>query len=395
MILENFRLAIHSLTSNKMRTLLSLLGIVIGVASVITITSLGESASASVTSSIAQAGLENLTVSPRGGSREIRDNFTGELIEPILRFIPDIATVLPQSQTGVQIRSGDQTWQGTANAVPAEFASVMDYSPEAGGFFTQADEAARRSLVVLGSEVAEELFPEEDALGKRVRITGGGQIRTFEIIGVMEEKSAGFGVSYDSAVYIPYQTYAQRYTRSSQVGSLSIRIIPGADPLAVQADLEEFLDKILGEGNYRVLSPATIAQTASEVTGTLQLLLSGIAAISLLVGGIGIMNIMLVAVAERTREIGIRKAIGAAPGVIMGQFIIEAGVLTSLGGILGVGVGMGVSLAVSNTLGWAFMPNTGAIMLALGVSTAIGLFFGFYPAFRASRLDPIKALSYE
>lgn len=395
MILENFRLAIHSLTSNKMRTLLSLLGIVIGVASVITITSLGESASASVTSSIAQAGLENLTVSPRGGSREIRDNFTGELIEPILRFIPDIATVLPQSQTGVQIRSGDQTWQGTANAVPAEFASVMDYSPEAGGFFTQADEAARRSLVVLGSEVAEELFPEEDALGKRVRITGGGQTRTFEIIGVMEEKSAGFGVSYDSAVYIPYQTYAQRYTRSSQVGSLSIRIIPGADPLAVQADLEEFLDKILGEGNYRVLSPATIAQTASEVTGTLQLLLSGIAAISLLVGGIGIMNIMLVAVAERTREIGIRKAIGAAPGVIMGQFIIEAGVLTSLGGILGVGAGLGVSLAVSNTLGWAFMPNTGAIILALGVSTAIGLFFGFYPAFRASRLDPIKALSYE
>jgi ABC-type antimicrobial peptide transport system permease subunit len=395
MILENFRLAFSSLTSNKLRTLLSLLGIVIGVASVIAITSLGASATQSITNAIAAAGLETITVFPSGNSREVRDQFTEELGQALERFIPGVARVLPHHTQTVQLRAGTDTWRGNASAVLSDHATVLNYQLAQGRFISQEDLDGRRSVLVLGATVANDLFPESDPVGQRIRLIAGNQVRAFEIIGVMAEKSAGFGLNFDTSVYMPYTTFTQRFTRTTTVGSYIVRVRAGADPMAVSTGITDYLNTILGRNNFRVLSPATIAETATQVTGTLSIFLAGIAAISLLVGGIGIMNIMLVAVVERTREIGIRKALGARPNLILGQFLIEAGVLTSIGGFIGLGVGLGISNIATRFINYELVVDTSAVILALGVSTAIGIFFGLYPAFRASRLDPIKALSYE
>ena len=395
MIWENLKLALRSLTSNKLRTLLSLLGIVIGVASVIAITSLGSSASQSITRSIAAAGLETITIFPAGQSREVREQFTDELSEAIARFVPSIAAVLPQHSTQVQLRAGEETWSGSAAAVLPSYASVLDYETADGRFISDDDNDGRKSVLVLGADVAAELFPDSEPVGQRIRLVAGNQIRSFEVIGVMSEKSSGFGLNYDTSVFLPYNTYTQRYARTDTVGTYVLRVKSGEDPMAASEAVTKYLDVILGEDNFRLLSPATIAQTASQVTETLSVFLAGIAAISLLVGGIGIMNIMLVAVVERTREIGIRKALGARPNTILGQFLIEAAVLTTVGGVLGLGAGIGISSVVANAINYPLVVNLSAAGLALGVSTAIGIFFGLYPAFRASRLDPIKALSYE
>jgi ABC-type antimicrobial peptide transport system permease subunit len=395
MIWENVRLALRSLGANKLRTLLSLLGIVIGVASVIAITSLGASASQSITSSIASAGLETMTVFPSGQSREVREQFTEELAEAMTRFVPGISAVLSQHSTQVQLRAGVETWSGTASAVLPDYSLILDYQVAEGRFLSEEDNTTRRSVLVLGAEMAEELFPEGNAVGQRIRLVSGNQVRTFEVIGIMKEKSSGFGLNYDTSVYIPYNTYTQRFTRTTTVGSYVIRVQTGVDPMEVSDNVTEYLTSILGSNNFRVMSPATIAETMSQVTQTLSLFLAGIAAISLLVGGIGIMNIMLVAVVERTREIGIRKALGAQPNTILGQFLIEAGVLTSLGGLIGLGTGIGISAIVARVINYELIVNGGAAGLAVGVSAIIGIFFGLYPAFRGSRLDPIKALSYE
>ena len=395
MIWENFRLALSSLGANKLRTLLSLLGIVIGVASVIAITSLGASASQSITNSIAAAGLETITIFPSGSSREVRSQFSEELGEGIARFVPGISAVLPQHSVNVQLRIGSETWNGNASAVMAEYNRVLDYEVDEGRFFTPDDLENRRSVLILGADTASETFPDGNAIGQRVRLVAGNQTRSFEVIGIMKEKSSGFGLNYDTVVYMPYTTYTQRFTRTEVVGSYVIRVASGSDPMTVADETESYLDSILGDGNFRVLSPATIAETANQITGTLSIFLTGIAAISLLVGGIGIMNIMLVAVVERTREIGIRKALGARPGLILGQFLIEASVLTTIGGILGMGAGLGISAGVSHMINYELVINLPAAGLAVGVSTAIGIFFGLYPAFQASKLDPIQALSFE
>lgn len=395
MIFENMKLAFRSLGNNKLRTLLSLLGIVIGVASVIAITSLGSSASTSITESIASAGLETITVFPSGFNRQVRDQFTEVLAEAIVRFVPSIATVLPQHSTQVQIRTDGSSWNGSASAVLPAYADVLDYEVESGSFISEEDNEGRRSVLVLGSTVAQRLFPDQEAVGQRVRLVSGNQTRRFEVIGVMADKTSGFGLNYNTSVYIPYQTYAQRFVRTSTVGTYVLRVETGEDPMAAATAVEDYLDVIVGSDNYQLISPATIAETATQVTETLSIFLAGIAAISLLVGGIGIMNIMLVAVIERTREIGIRKALGAKPSTILGQFLIEAGVLTTFGGMFGVGAGLGIGKLVANVINYPLVINLPAAGLAVGVSTAIGIFFGLYPAYRASRLDPIKALSYE
>ena len=395
MIFENFRLALRSLTTNKLRTLLSLLGIVIGVASVIAITSLGASASQSITSAIAAAGLETMTVSPQGQSRTVRNQFTEELAQAIHRFVPGITAVLPAHNFSAQLRAGTNTWGGSASAVMPQHSPVLDFGVAMGRFINDDDLENRRSVLVLGASVAEELFPEGDGIGQRIRFISGNQVRTFEVVGIMAEKTSGFGLNYDTTVYIPYTTYTQRFTRTTVVGTYIIRVLPGYDPMEVSAQLTSYLNAILGERNFRVLSPATIAETASQVTSTLSIFLTGIAAISLLVGGIGIMNIMLVAVVERTREIGIRKALGARPLTILGQFLIEAAVLTTIGGFLGMAAGIGITSVVVRFIQYQFVLDMQAVNLAVGVSMGIGIFFGLYPAFRASKLDPIKALSYE
>jgi ABC-type antimicrobial peptide transport system permease subunit len=395
MVIENIRLALQSFISNKMRTLLSVLGIVIGVASVIAVTSLGNSATQSIQRQIAATGLESLTVIPRGFDRNFESNFTVELADSILANVDGIEHAVAMNGSNVNIRAGSNTWSGSANAVFPEYADVFDYQVAEGGFISEEMNESADMTLVLGSEVVEDLFPDGGAIGSYVRVFANNSSRSFKVVGIMETRTAGFGQSFDSAVYLPYNTYAQRYSGSNIVGSYALSTAEGADVLAIADELESFLTIRLGEDSFRVMSPATIAEAASSVTETLNLVLAGIAAISLLVGGIGIMNIMLVAVAERTREIGVRKALGASPAYIRSQFLIESASLTLIGGIIGMLLGLGISIFAVRAFGWEFIPSGSAVLMSVLFSAGIGIFFGYYPAHRASTLDPIIALNYE
>ncbi|MBQ2528425.1 MAG: FtsX-like permease family protein, partial [Spirochaetales bacterium] len=204
-----------------------------------------------------------------------------------------------------------------------------------------------------------------------------------------------FGSSYNSTIYIPYNTYTQRFQHVNLVGGYEIKVKDGFDPRKVSSDCEAFLDELVGSDNYFLISSATLADMVSSVTSTLSIFLAAIGGISLLVGGIGIMNIMLVSVAERTKEIGIRKALGASPSVIKRQFLTEAITLTSIGGVIGILLGIGISKLVTNIAGWGFSVSVTACVLSVGFSTATGVFFGLYPAAKAAKLDPIDSLNYE
>jgi ABC-type antimicrobial peptide transport system permease subunit len=351
MVWENIKLAFKAMNTSKMRTLLSLLGIVIGVASVIAILTLGESATNSITQTIVESGLEMVTIFPVR-SEKSSNEFTENFGERLMESVDNIKTVLPVNSSNALIRVGQKSINATVTGVLSTYADVLDYTTEVGSFFTQNDNLANRQVVVLGSTVAEELFPGGDALGKYISIFRN-QAKSYQVIGVMNPKDASFNLQFNSAVYIPYNTYSQRFIKPSNVGSYVVRVADGADALEVSDNITTYLDTSIGSDAYRLFSPASLADMAEQITGTFSSFLAAIAAISLLVGGIGIMNIMLVSVAERTREIGVRKAMGASPWTIMGQFITEAIVLTFTGGLIGIGLGTLLSWFVANLVGWS------------------------------------------
>ena len=396
MFKENIRLALKDMLGNKLRTLLSLLGIVIGVGSVITILTLGESATKSITQSIVESGLETITIFATSSSdKAIQREFTPELSDKILAKVDGVANVLPvNTSRSVVLRNGKDSSTISVSGVTAEYASVLDYAVAEGSFLTEKDVEGVNQVIVLGSSIAEDLFPEGDAVGSYVSLFRN-QAKSYRVIGVMEEKAASFNLQFDTNAYIPNTTFDQRLERTTIVGNFIVRTQPDVDVLSVSDDLEAYLDGLVGEDTYRVFSPSTIAEMASSVTDTLSMVLAAIAAISLLVGGIGIMNIMLVSVAERTKEIGIRKALGAPPSVIRWQFITESITITLIGGILGVLMGTAVSLVATKMLGWSLFPQYGSYLLAVGFSMLVGVFFGWYPAMKASKMDPIQALNYE
>ncbi len=395
MFTEFIKLALQSMVTSKLRTLLSLLGIVIGVASVITIVNLGESASKSIQADIAAAGVETISVSPRTRDREVRRTFDLEMADRIRSEIPGVYRIIPTHQFNTTVRFQNRTYDGTVMGVSDEYAETMDYQAAEGAFFSDMDNEEFRQVAVLGSLAAEDLFPDGGGVGEYIRIMRGGTARTFRVAGIMEEKSSSFNIQFNQNVYIPYNTYANRVTSIDFVRSYLIRTEEGADVLAVADEIDEFLERVVGSGHYYIFTPSTIADMASSITNTLSMVLASIAAISLLVGGIGIMNIMLVSVAERTTEIGIRKAIGASPRRILTQFLIEAVTLTLVGGILGIAAGIGLSSAAVRFFDWSFYPMVNIYFLAAGFSMAVGGFFGLYPAVKAAKLDPIEALNYE
>jgi ABC-type antimicrobial peptide transport system permease subunit len=393
MVWENIKLAFKAMNTSKMRTLLSLLGIVIGVASVIAILTLGESATNSITQTIVESGLEMVTIFPVR-SEKSSNEFTENFGERLMESVDNIKTVLPVNSSNALIRVGKKSINATVTGVLSTYAEVLDYTTEVGSFFTQNDNLANRQVVVLGSTVAEELFPGGDALGKYISIFRN-QAKSYQVIGVMNPKDASFNLQFNNAVYIPYNTYSQRFIKPSNVGSYVVRVADGADALEVSDNITTYLDTSIGSDAYRLVSPASLADMAEQITSTFSSFLAAIAAISLLVGGIGIMNIMLVSVAERTREIGVRKAMGASPWTIMGQFITEAIVLTFTGGLIGIGLGTLLSWFVANLVGWSLYISYSSYIFAAGFSTLVGVFFGWYPAMKASKLDPIEALNYE
>ena len=393
MLFENIKLAFSAMRGSKMRTALSLLGIVIGVASVVAILTIGQSASQSITESIAVGGLDMITIYPSYGQRTT-GTFTEEFSDMLSRDVEGLQTVLPQNNSSARVRYGKESMNASVSGVLSDYGNVLNLEYAEGSFFSDMDNINRRQVVVLGSSVAETLFPEQEALGQYVSLFRN-QAKSYLVVGVLEAKDATFNLSYDNTVFIPYNTYGQRFLRTSGVGAYVIKVMDGYDTIEVSDRVTEYLDDIVGTDGYDLFSPASLAEMANQITGTFSAFLAAIAAISLLVGGIGIMNIMLVSVAERTKEIGIRKALGASPSVIRGQFIVEALTLTILGGLLGVALGSLLSYAVTNLMDWSLHLSYASFILAMGFSMFVGVFFGWYPAMKASRLDPIDALNYE
>lgn len=393
MVWENIKLAFKGMMASKMRTVLSLLGIVIGVASVIAILTLGESATKSITQSIVEGGLEMVTIFPNRSTKAAAE-FSEDFGEKLLANVAHVKTVLPVNSSTAFMRNGQERVNASINGVLSSYGEVLDLKLAQGDFFTKSDNLATRQVVVLGSELAKTLFPDGNAIGHYVSIQRN-QAKSYLVVGVLEAKDASFNLSFNNSAYIPYNTYAQRFIKPVAVGSYVVRISDGADPLAVSDEIEDFLNALVGSDAYSLFSPASLAEMAEQITSTFSTFLSAIAAISLIVGGIGIMNIMLVSVAERTREIGVRKAMGASPGTIMGQFITEAIVLTLTGGFIGILLGTYLSYLVTSLVDWSLHISYGAFVFAAGFSTFVGVFFGWYPAMKASKLDPIEALNYE
>jgi putative ABC transport system permease protein len=397
MLLEHVKLAFKDFGSNKLRTLLSVLGIVIGVASVIAITTLGRSATVSIHEEIQEAGLNMIVVFPgRDSDKEVRRLFTRELGDRLDREIAGVSGVLPVNSGGFLIRNGKDSYESTVYAVDESFPGMFDYAVHRGRFILPEENSRRKSVAVLGFEIAAEFFPEGDAVGGSVRIFRGVASRSFTVVGVMKSRTETMRLDFDTAVYVPYHTYTRRIQKVDSVQRYLVKAEEGADVLAVSDRVAEFFLQLTGnQDSYRVMSPATIAEMYTGITETLNLFLTGVAAISLIVGGIGIMNIMLVSVAERTREIGIRKALGASPKVIRRQFLTESIIVTVIGGCTGIALGTLLSYAGTELLGWVFAPRLWAFAVAVVFSSVVGVFFGLYPAMRASRLNPVKALSFE
>ncbi len=394
MFFENLKLALSSMKTNKMRTFLSLLGIVIGVGSVVAILNLGQSANESILSSMEIGGLDMVNVMPMGRSRKT-EQFDEEFADNFRKNVEGIEKVIVTVSSNAKIRYGHEIKTVSVNGVTSDFFEANVLSFQEGEAFSALDNINRKQVVVLGHDLAEDLFPAGGAVGSYVSIFRN-QSKKYLVVGVIEDKDTTLGASYNSSAYIPFNTYDQRFRKVSQVSSYTLKVRDGYDATAVADKVEDYLYELLGDDDYyMVYSPAQIVEMTNEITNTFSIFLAAIAAISLIVGGIGIMNIMLVSVVERTREIGVRKALGATPRTIQGQFLVESITLTLVGGLLGLAFGSVLSYAVVTAAGWSMHYSWIAIAVAIGFSAFVGIFFGWYPARKAAKLDPIEALSYE
>jgi putative ABC transport system permease protein len=394
-----------TLTLNKLRTGLAMLGIIIGIGSVIALVSLGQSSQASVTSQIQSLGANLLTVSPgsaRGGfvsggfgSATTLTLADAEAIKTSTT-ITNVANVSPEYSKRAQVTANGKNTNTSITGVRAIYSTIHKITIDQGQFITDSDDARQAKVAVLGPTTASDLFGTVDPIGQSIRIQG----QSFKVIGVTVSKGGtGFG-NADDVIYVPLSTAMKSLFGATSVSSIAVEA-KSADVMTAAQDEVGYLllsrhkltDPVAAD--FSIFSQNDILSTASSVTGTFTALLSGIAAISLIVGGIGIMNIMLVTVTERTREIGLRKALGAKKKNIIAQFLIESIILTFAGGVVGMIVGILTSFIISKVINMPFTISVSSIALAIGVSGAIGILFGWYPAKKASDLQPIEALRYE
>lgn len=404
MFWESITIALEGLKANKLRSVLTMLGIIIGVGAVIAMVSIGMGVRDKVQTSIASLGSNLLIISPGATSASgvrlaagSNNSLTNKDAQAIAREVLGVSFVAPSVSKQYQLVYGNKNWFTNVQGVTPEYLEVRNFAVETGTFFTSKDLDTRTRVAILGKTTADNIFGEVNPLGQTVRINKA----PFQVVGVLEAKgqSAG-GMDQDDIVLIPLTTAQERMMGITYLHTISVQA-DNADTInQVQDDITELLrsrHRLTGEtpDNFTVRNLAAVMATAEETTRTITLLLGNIAAISLLVGGIGIMNIMLVSVTERTREIGIRKALGATYYNILLQFLIEAIVIGVTGGLIGVLLGMGASLAISAIAGWNTVVSISSIVLAFSFSVLIGLFFGIYPARKAALLDPIDALRYE
>ena len=388
MFLENLKLAFNSMFTNKMRTFLSLLGIVIGVGSVVTIMNLGESVKRSITDSMNIGGVDEITVIPMGSNSVFSEEFAYTFQDNVY----GIESVSAYVSTSATLRSGQETKSSQVYGVTSSY--IDESSLLYGETFSKANNLMREQVVILGYDLAEDLFPGGGAVGSYVSIYRS-QAKQYRVIGVLEDTSGSVGSNTNSNAYIPFNTFDERLKKVTAVSQYTIKVKEGFSATDVSSEVKSYLSSVASSNDYYVSSAQELVDMTESVTGYLTTFLAAIAAISLLVGGIGIMNIMLVTVVERTREIGIRKALGATPKTIRSQFMVEATVLSIFGGIIGIVFGVVVSYVISSAAGWNLYFSLWAILISIGFSSAVGIFFGWYPAAKAAALDPIEALAYE
>ena len=394
---------LRSIARNKMRSLLTALGVVIGVACVIVSVAIGAGVAQSVNEMISSLGSNFIMVMPgaatQGGARIFtgQSTLTVEDVDAIKRDCPAVAFASPNLRSAGQVVAGELNWSTQLFGVGIDWPFIRSWNVEEGNFFTEGDVRSAAKTCLLGKTVADSLFPNGGAVGAIIRIKNV----PFRVVGVLEKKGGSMmGSDQDDMIVIPYTTVMKRIQGTMR---LNMVIISAASAEQVQ-DATDQIDALLRQrhriapgqdADFMMRSQEEIAKANAQQVNMMRNLLLGIAIVSLFVGGIGIMNIMLVSVTERTREIGIRMAIGARGRHVLLQFLFEAVTLSVLGGMIGVLVGIGVSTSIAKFLKWPIVISPSAIVISFVVSASIGIFFGFYPARKAAKLDPIDALRYE
>jgi putative ABC transport system permease protein len=403
-LLQIYRVSLVALRRNPMRTVLTMLGVIIGVGCVVAMVAIGRGATAAIQSQIGALGTNFLFIHSgshmRGGVRGGAgswQNLTAEDAAAIARECPSVAAADPGTHTGAQVIFGDQNWATSVQGTGPNFPLIRAWAIAKGSYFTQEDVKAASKVAVLGQTVVDNLFGNANPIGEIIRVKN----IPFRVVGVLDRKGGNATAEdRDDLICVPYTTALKRLMGVTYIHDI---IVSAVSPQRIDLASSEITALLrqrhrIGRGeddDFRIRSQEDIASTATQMTGVMTMLLGAIASVSLLVGGIGIMNIMLVSVTERTREIGVRRALGARRSDIRTQFLIESSLISGLGGAVGIGLGFLAARFIARFAGWPTLVEPQVVLVAFVFASLVGVFFGFYPAAKAARLDPIEALRYE